>query len=96
VLECTEAAGCVTFRVRVAPRASRTAAAGEHDGALKLRVAAPPVDGAANEELTRFLARALGVAPREVEILSGHSSRTKLVRVRGTTATQVRRLAEEG
>ena len=95
MVECTEAGGEVTFRVRVAPRASRSAAAGEHDGALKVRVAAPPVEGAANDELTRFLARALGLPRSAVEILSGHASRTKLVRARGASAAQVRRLAED-
>ena len=96
MVECTEAGGAVTFRVRVAPRASQSAPAGEHDGALKVRVAAPPVEGAANEELTRFLARALGLPRAAVGILSGHASRTKLVRARGATAAQIQRLAEEG
>jgi uncharacterized protein (TIGR00251 family) len=93
VIECAESGGAVTFRVRVAPRAARTAAAGEHDGALKVRVAAPPVEGAANAELTRFLARALGLPRSAVEIASGHASKSKLVRARGATAEQVRRLA---
>jgi uncharacterized protein (TIGR00251 family) len=95
VVECREADGAVTFRVRVAPRAARTAVAGEHDGALKVRVAAPPAGGAANAELTRFLARALGLAASAVEVLGGHTSKSKLVRARGATAEQVRRLAEE-
>ena len=56
---------------------------GEHDGALRVRVAAPPVEGAANVELVRLLARALGVPSRAVEITSGHASKTKLVRVAG-------------
>ena len=94
MVECTEGDGAVTFRVRVAPRASRTAVAGEHEGALRVRVAAPPVEGAANEELTRFLARALGLPRTAVEVASGHASRNKLVRARGATAGQVRRLAE--
>lgn len=94
MIECTESGGCLTFRVRVAPRAARTAAAGEHDGALKVRVAAAPADGAANAELTRFLARALGLPASAVDILSGHSSKSKLVRARGATPAQVRRLAE--
>ena len=93
MVECTEAGGEVTFRVRVAPRASRSAAAGEHDGALKVRVAAPPVEGAANDELVRFLARALGLTTASVEIVSGHASKSKLVRARGATARQVRQLA---
>jgi len=94
VVECTESGGAVTFRVRVAPRASRSAVAGEHDGALKVRVAAPPVEGAANAELARFLARALEVPAGRVEVVSGHGSKSKLVRARGATAEQVRRLAE--
>ena len=94
MVECTESGGAVTFRVRVSPRAGRTAAAGAHEGALKVRVAAPPVDGAANSELVRFLARALQVPASGVEVVAGHASKSKLVRARGATAAQVRRLAE--
>ena len=93
MLEYTEGDGALTFRVRVAPRASKTEAAGEHGGALKVRVAAPPVGGAANEELARFLSKALGVPARAVEILSGRSSKTKVVRVAGAGAEGLRRLA---
>lgn len=93
MIRSTETGGALTFGVRVVPRASRTAAAGEHDGALKVRVAAPPVEGAANEELTRFLARAFGVHARAVEIVSGHASKTKVVRVVGARADDLRRLA---
>jgi hypothetical protein len=91
--EYTEGGGALTFRVRVAPRASKIEAAGEHGGALKVRVAAPPVGGAANEELARFLARAFGVPTRAVEILGGRSSKTKLVRVEGAGGEDLRRLA---
>jgi uncharacterized protein (TIGR00251 family) len=73
------------FTVRVVPRASRSGVAGEHDGALRVRVAAPPVDGAANEELVRTLARAFDVPARNVEIKSGHTSKVKQVRVRGAS-----------
>jgi uncharacterized protein (TIGR00251 family) len=93
MIETNETGGALTFRVRVAPRASQTAAAGEHDGALKVRVAAPPVEGAANAELTRFLAKALGVPARSVEIVNGHSSKLKLVRVSGAQAADLARLA---
>jgi len=93
VVDVTETPGAITFGVRVVPRASKTQAAGEHGGALKVRVAAPPVEGAANEELARFLARALGVAAADVEILGGRGSKTKVVRVRGATAAGLRRLA---
>jgi uncharacterized protein (TIGR00251 family) len=93
MLQLTESDGAITFDVRVVPRASRTEVAGEHDGALRVRVAAPPVDGAANEELTRFVAKSLGVAAREVEIVGGHTSRSKRLRVRGATRASVEALA---
>ena len=92
MIDFTEEGGAVTFAVRVAPRASRTALAGEHDGALKVRVAAPPVEGAANEELLRFLARHFGLPPRDVELVAGHTSKTKRVRLRGLTPEQLARL----
>ena len=85
--------GSLVFAVRVVPRASKTAVAGEHDGALKVRVAAPPVEGAANEELTRFLAKRLGVPGGSVVIVGGHTSRTKVVKASGATAEALRRLA---
>lgn len=95
VLRCTETEGSITFTVRVVARASRTEATGEHEGALRVRIAAPPVDGAANDELTRYLSRALGVAPRDVQITSGHTSKTKRIRVNGADRTRLLRLAEE-
>lgn len=91
-----EEGGALVFAVRVAPRASRTAAAGEHDGALKVRVAAPPVEGAANEELTRFLAKSFGVPARAVEIVGGRASKTKVVRAEGAKAADLVRLAAGG
>lgn len=83
MLRYTETDGALTFSVRVVPRASRSEIVGEFDGALRVRVAAPPVEGAANEELARTLARALVVPGRAVEIVSGHASKTKVVRVAG-------------
>jgi len=88
-----EEEGALTFAVRLAPRASKTCAAGEHDGALKVRVAAPPVEGAANDELVRFLARSFGVTLKDVEITAGRASKTKRVRVRGGTAERLSLLA---
>ena len=86
--------GAITFAVRVAPRASKTGAAGTHDGALKVRVAALPVEGAANEELTRYLARALGVPATAVQVVAGHSSKSKRVRAEGATAASLLKLAQ--
>lgn len=91
-----EEGGALVFEVRVAPRASKTEAAGEHGGALKVRVAAPPVEGAANEELARFLAKAFGVPARAVEIVGGRASKTKVVRVVGAKASDLLGLAGAG
>lgn len=76
----------ITFAVRVQPRASQTAITGELDGALKIRLAAPPVDGAANEELIRWLAKFFEVARSRVEILSGETSKQKIIRISGLSA----------
>jgi uncharacterized protein (TIGR00251 family) len=67
----------------VQPRASRTEIAGRHGDALKVRLAAPPVDGAANEALVRFLADRLGVSPSAVQIESGAGGRAKVIVVQG-------------
>ncbi|MCA1566182.1 MAG: DUF167 domain-containing protein [Acidobacteria bacterium] len=89
MLRCTETGGAITFGVRVVARASRSEVVGVHDGALRVRVAAPPVEGAANEELARTLARALGVPSRAVRVTSGHAAKTKLVRVAGATRARL-------
>lgn len=94
MIQYSERDGALHFTVRVVPRASRSSLAGEHDGALRVRVAAPPVDGAANEELLRVLARAFEVPTRDVLITSGHSSRLKQIRVSGATCERLSQLAE--
>jgi uncharacterized protein (TIGR00251 family) len=80
----------LTLRVRVQPRASKDALGGEREGALVVRLTAPPVEGAANEALVRFLGRALGVAPSAVRVLSGASGRNKVVSVAGLDAATAR------
>jgi len=89
-LRIVEQDGAVTFEVRVAPRASRNRVMGVQDGALKVALTAPPVDGAANEALTKLIAKALGVAKSDVEILRGDRARIKVLRVRGVRAEEVR------
>ena len=80
--------------VHVQPRARRTEVAGRHGAAIKVRLHAPPVDGAANDELVRFLAETLGVSRRAVRIASGLTSRTKTVEIAGLdVATAAARLA---
>jgi len=76
--------------VHVQPKASRTECAGFHGHAVKIRVAAPPSDGAANEELCRFLAKVCGLPSSAVVILSGAGSRQKRVLLKGRSAGQVR------
>ena len=87
--------GALCFDVRVVPRAAKSGVAGEHGGALRVRVAAPPVEGAANEELVRTLAKALGVAPRAVEIVGGLASKNKRVRVRGLSPARLLQVSGE-
>ncbi len=85
-----ESAEGVIVAVRVVPRAGRTEVAGVHGDALKLRVAAPPVDGRANEAARTALAAALGVAPASVVLVSGEHSRAKQFAVRGLSLTEAR------
>lgn len=73
--------GTVRFHVRVQPRASRNQFAGVQNGVVRVRLQAPPVDGAANEALVAFIADEFGVARRDVRIVSGFGSRNKVVEV---------------
>jgi uncharacterized protein len=84
--------GRLVFRVQVAPRSSRSEVVGEHNGALRVRLAAPPVDGAANEELIHVLAKTFKVSRSAVSILSGHSSRLKQVSIDGVSESALLRL----
>lgn len=93
--EVRETAGRVRFSVRVQPRASRTEIAGLHGNALKIRLSAPPVDGAANDELVKFLATVFAVSRHAVRILAGETSRSKVVEVDGITARAVHDVAED-
>ncbi|MDI7275413.1 MAG: DUF167 domain-containing protein [Anaerolineae bacterium] len=79
----------VTIAVQAVPRARRGEIADVHGEALRVRVAAPPVEGAANEALTAFLAERLRVRRREISLVSGERSRRKLVRIRGLDAGEV-------
>ena len=83
----------VRVSIHVQPRAARSEIVGLHGAALKVRLRAPPVDGAANEALVTLLAERLGVARRAVRVIAGASSRAKTVEVDGTTEDAVRALA---
>lgn len=69
--------GAWRLRIAAQPGAPRTAVVGEHDGCLKLRVAAPPVEGRANDEIVRFLAERLSLPKRSVRLVAGASARRK-------------------
>lgn len=85
----------VRFQVRLQPRASRNEIAGTHAGALKVRLHAPPVDGAANEALVAFLAERLGVPRRGIRIVTGATSRTKTIEAEGVGTADVERLTTD-
>ena len=85
-----EAPGGVILEILVQPRASRTRVVGEHDGRLKVQLAAPPVDGEANAALVDFLAGELGARRSDVTIERGDTGRRKTVRVAGLTVAAVR------
>jgi len=85
------------LRVRIQPRAKREEIAGMRNGALLVRVTAPPVDGKANAALCRLLARRLGVAPSAVAVVQGHTGRDKLVEIAGLeTGAALRQLGIDG
>jgi uncharacterized protein (TIGR00251 family) len=88
--------GQLVFRVQVVPRASRSEVVGEHDGSLRVRVSAPPVDGAANEEVIYVLAKAFKVSRSAVRILSGHSGRLKQVSITGVSEAVLRSVLDHG
>jgi uncharacterized protein (TIGR00251 family) len=80
----------VILRLHIQPGAKKTEIAGLHGEALKIRLAAPPVDGKANASLIEFLARQLGVSKSAVELVSGETSRAKRVRIDGISADAAR------
>ena len=85
------------LRVRVQPRASRDGIVGWRDGVLRVRVAAPPVDGRANDAVVALVAAALGLRPPAVRIVRGERSRDKLVSVTGLGADEIQaRLRDKG
>jgi len=83
VIQFTEKDGDLIFAVRVVPRASKSEIVGEHGGELKIRIASPPVEGAANAELIKLLAEKFNVSKSAVEIVSGQTSKTKQVKING-------------
>ena len=89
-LSFTANADGVTFAVRLTPRAGKNEVAGVQAGALRVRLTAPPVEGAANAALIEFIADRLKVRKSAVSIVSGEKSRNKIVRVSGLRGEQIK------
>jgi uncharacterized protein len=92
MLEIQERDGAAILLVRVQPRASKDAIAGEMGGALKVRLCAPAVEGRANEALMEFLSQLLKTPKSAVRILSGERGRTKRIEIRGVSGHQIQAL----
>lgn len=86
--------GRITITLHIQPGAKKSEIAGLHGDALKLRLAAPPVDGKANEALLGFLAERLGLSKSAVTLRSGHRSRRKVLEISGATAQAVEHLSQ--
>lgn len=84
----------VSFSIRVQPRASRSEIAGELEGTLKIRLAAPPVDGEANEELIRLLSKLFKVTRAQIVIRSGQTSRNKLIVIDGVSVDEAEQVLQ--
>jgi len=94
MIEISEGTSGVSLAVRVVPRASRDAIEGEYQGALKIRLTAPPVEDRANDALRRFLAARLKVPVSAVRIVAGEKSRNKRVSIAGVSRAQIIELAQ--
>jgi uncharacterized protein (TIGR00251 family) len=86
----------VTFTVRVVPRASRSEVTGLQDGVLRIRIAAPPVNGAANRELVKFLSKKLKVPQAAITLITGNNSKNKALRITNPSATTLDELSKLG
>lgn len=82
--------GCLELGIWAKPRASKSRLVGVREGLVEVALAAPPVDGAANDELIRVLASHFGIPRGQVELVAGQAGRTKRVRLRGLTEADVR------
>lgn len=91
----TETPDGIIFEVRVTTRSSTVKIVGEFEGAVKVRLSSPPVDGAANAELIRLISKTLGVSKSSVSIVSGETSKTKRLRVIGASAQKLRDVLAE-
>lgn len=86
--------GSIIFAVRITPRASRSAIVGELDGALKIKIASPPVDGAANDELIKLLAREFNVSRSDIQIVGGKTSKNKRIKITNLSESRFREVTQ--
>lgn len=93
MIDLTEKNGALVFGVRVTARAAKSEIVGALGGALKIRIASPPVDGAANAELIKLLAKVFNVSKSEVEIVGGQTSKSKQIKIMNLTAEKFLQLA---
>ncbi len=84
-----------TLSVRIQPRSSKNEVVRMEGGGIKIRLSAPPVDGAANEALVKFLADLLDVTKSQVEIVSGHTAKNKIVRIEGVSQDTAEQLLNQ-
>ena len=84
-----ETADGLEVRIKAVPRASKDEIQGLHDGALKIRLTTPPVDGKANQALIKFLSKQLNISKAQIELTQGETSRSKILRISGITAKQI-------
>jgi hypothetical protein len=82
-------------QVKIIPRSSKNQVAGYDRGCYKIKIAAPPVDGQANQGLIAFLAKKLGIAKSRVKIVSGEKSKQKKIKIDGLTLSEIRTLLEK-
>jgi uncharacterized protein (TIGR00251 family) len=82
----------LVLNIRVIPRASKSEIVGVFDGVLKVRIAAPPVDGAANSELVKVLAKAFAVPKNDVHIVGGETSKNKRIRITGASDSAIQQV----
>jgi len=93
MIDLVEKDDAIIFTVRVAARASKSEIVGALGGALKVKIASPPVDGAANAELIKVLAKTFSVSKSEVEIVGGQTSKTKRIKIANLTAEKFLQVA---
>ncbi len=89
MIEIIETVDCVIFSVRVIPRSSQNEIIGEHNGALKVKLTSPPVEGAANKELINLISKRLEISKSSVEITGGKHSKTKKLKVKWVKAKTI-------